>query len=152
MERISNMGNDGANIGIAYGHQHVPAITVPEQLREKYWGDIRTIFHAHGVIVKRIFMRAGTQSSLEFHCKKWEHYYIESGKLSIGMRIRRAENVSIMLEAGQCVMIEPGMMHMRIAHDDTVIIETSADESDDDSHIVEDGMTYVHACTHDKEH
>jgi len=35
-------------------------------------------------------------------------------------------------------------MHMRIALEDTVIIEFSTLDDDGDSHIVEDGKTYKH--------
>jgi hypothetical protein len=38
--------------------------------------------------------------------------------------------------------IEPGLMHMRMALEDTVIIELSTTDDDSDSHIVEDGKTY----------
>ncbi len=41
-------------------------------------------------------------------------------------------------------MIYPGTMHMRIASSDTVVFEISTADSDADSHIVEDGMIYMH--------
>ena len=39
--------------------------------------------------------------------------------------------------------IPPGLMHMRIAIEDTVVIEWSNKYDDTDSNIVEDGKTYV---------
>src|ERR1700691_3495588 len=63
-------------------------------VREKYWGRIETIASGD-VAAKRIFVRKGGQSSLEYHVEKSESYYIHSGLLKVGLRIGRAENRSI---------------------------------------------------------
>lgn len=89
-------------------------------------------------------MREGTQSSMEYHVKKDEYYYILAGQLKVGVRIGRAENKSIVLNPGDVFHIPPGLMHMRIALKDTIIIEWSNKDDDSDSNIVEDGKTYVH--------
>ena len=89
-------------------------------------------------------MRAGTQSSMEYHVKKQEAYYIESGRLKVGTRIGRAKNTSLVLNKGDVFHIPVGFMHMRIALEDTVIIEFSTLDDDADSHIVEDGKIYKH--------
>ena len=88
------------------------------------------------------WMNAHTQSSLEYHVKKKESYYIESGCLKVGLRIGRGKNTSVTLNQGDVFHIPPGLMHMRIAMLDTVIIEVSTTDDDSDSHIVEDGKTY----------
>ncbi|HKM72869.1 MAG TPA: hypothetical protein VJX94_22860 [Stellaceae bacterium] len=110
---------------------------------EKYWGAIETIFSGD-VAGKRIFVSKGGQSSLEFHVEKRETYWIHAGLLKVGLRIGRAENHSIVLRPGESYDIRPGVMHMRIALEDTVIIEASTRDSDADSHLVEDGQTYRH--------
>jgi mannose-6-phosphate isomerase-like protein (cupin superfamily) len=112
-------------------------------IREKYWGRIETIL-ATEVAGKRILVRKGGQSSLEFHVEKRETYYIHSGLLKIGLRIGRAENHSIVLGPGDSYDVNPGVMHMRMALEDTVIIEASTKDSDADSYLVEDGQTYRH--------
>lgn len=112
-------------------------------IREKYWGRIETIL-ATDVAGKRILVRKGGQSSLEFHVEKRETYYIHSGLLKIGLRIGRAENHSIVLGPGDSYDVNPGVMHMRMALEDTVIIEASTKDSDADSYLVEDGQTYRH--------
>ena len=112
-------------------------------VREKYWGRIETIL-ASNVAGKRILVRKGGQSSLEFHVEKRETYYIHSGLLKIGLRIGRAENHSIILGPGDSYDVNPGVMHMRMALEDTVIIEASTRDSDSDSYLVEDGQTYRH--------
>lgn len=110
---------------------------------EKYWGKIET-FADGDVAAKRILVKQGGQSSMEFHVNKRETYYIHSGLLKIGLRVGRAENRSIVLKAGESYDIRPGFMHMRIALEDTVIIEASTRDSDSDSFLVEDGQTYKH--------
>jgi|TARA_R110000824_G_scaffold101327_3_gene240705 mannose-6-phosphate isomerase-like protein (cupin superfamily) len=127
-----------------YGRQELPPVDGVIKNIDKYWGNIKTLFENDEYTVKRIFMRKGTQSSLEYHIKKEESYYIESGKLKIGTRIGRAKNTSLVLNEGEVFHISPGFMHMRIALEDTIIIEFSTLDDDTDSHIVEDGKTYKH--------
>jgi len=129
---------------IKYGRQELPPRSKPIKEVEKYWGNMKTLFENDHYTVKRIFMKKNTQSSMEYHVKKEESYYIESGILKIGTRIGRAKNTSFLLKAGDIFHIPPGFMHMRIAVEDTVIIEFSTLDDDSDSHIVEDGKTYKH--------
>ena len=127
-----------------YGRQELPPIAKVIKDIDKYWGNIKTIFENDQYTVKRIYMRAGTQSSMEYHIHKQESYYIESGCLKVGTRIGRAKNTSLILNKGDIFHIPVGFMHMRIALEDTVIIEFSTPDDDADSHIVEDGKTYKH--------
>jgi mannose-6-phosphate isomerase-like protein (cupin superfamily) len=111
--------------------------------REKYWGTIETVV-SQDMAGKRIELRADSQSSLEFHCSKVETYYIHSGKVKVGLRIGRGENRSVIVAAGETFEVPPGLMHMRIGIEDSVIIEVSTRDDDRDSHLVEDGRTYQH--------
>jgi len=129
---------------IKYGRQTLPEVSTVIKTVNKYWGDMKTLFENDLYTVKRIFMKKGTQSSMEYHIKKRESYYIESGRLKIGTRIGRAKNTSLILEQGDVFHIPVGFMHMRIALEDTIIIEFSTLDDDGDSHIVEDGKTYKH--------
>ena len=137
MENPSIMDNDNK-----YGITEVPSVDTCKKAKTKYWGEITTLFDQDGYTVKRIWMNAHTQSSLEYHVKKKESYYIESGCLKVGLRIGRGKNTSVTLNQGDVFHIPPGLMHMRIAMLDTVIIEVSTTDDDSDSHIVEDGKTY----------
>ena len=139
MGRIDTMANE-----IKYGRQELPPILSVAKEVDKYWGNMKTLFENDQYTVKRIFMRKGTQSSMEYHIDKEESYYIESGKLKIGTRIGRAKNTSLILNENDVFNIPVGFMHMRIALEDTVIIEFSTLDNDGDSHIVEDGKTYKH--------
>ena len=139
MERIDTMDNE-----IRYGRQELPPVLSVVKEVDKYWGNMKTLFENDQYTVKRIFMKKGTQSSMEYHIDKEESYYIESGKLKIGTRIGRAKNTSLILNENDVFNIPVGFMHMRIALEDTVIIEFSTLDNDNDSHIVEDGKTYKH--------
>ena len=118
-------------------------------VREKYWGRIETIL-SEDVAAKRIFVEKGGQSSLEYHVEKSESYYIHSGLLKVGLRIGRAENHSLVMGAGESYDVRPGVMHMRMGLEDTVIIEVSTRDSDSDSYLVEDGQSYRHTDANEK--
>ena len=111
--------------------------------REKYWGTIESVV-SQEVAGKRIVLRANSQSSLEFHCCKVETYYVHSGKVKVGLRIGRGENKNVIVAPGETFEVTPGLMHMRIGIEDSVIIEVSTRDDDRDSHLVEDGRTYQH--------
>ncbi len=113
-------------------------------IRDKYWGKIESIVSEKSFAGKRMFMQSGTQSSLEYHVNKKECYYLQEGKLKVGLRVGRAENTSVILEKGDVLILYPGTMHMRICLEDCVIVEVSTKDEDSDSHLVEDGKTYVH--------
>lgn len=114
--------------------------------REKYWGSIETIVNGD-IAAKKIYIRAGTQSSLEYHVLKTEAYYVSKGKVKVGLRIGRAQNVSIDLTEGDVFQVLPGTMHMRMGIEDCEIIEISTKDFDSDSRLVEDGKSYIHIET-----
>ena len=127
-----------------YGIQNIPDVYQCADYRDKYWGWIKTCSATNDFTLKHIFMHKDSQSSLEYHVKKDENYYILSGRLKVGLRTGRAENREVILNEGNIYHIPPGLMHMRIALEDTHIIEWSNKDDDSDSHIVEDGKTYKH--------
>ena len=130
------------NKEIKYGITELPPISKTIKHVEKYWGWMTTVFETDDYSIKKIFMRKGTQGSMEFHTKKVESYYIDTGKLKLGLRIGRGQNKSLILNQGDVFHIQPGLMHMRMALEDTVIIEVSTKDDDGDSHLVFDGKTY----------
>ena len=127
-----------------YGIQKIPEVYQCTDYRDKYWGWIKTCCATNDFTLKHIFMYKDSQSSLEYHVKKDENYYILSGKLKVGLRIGRAENKEVILNEGDVYHISPGLMHMRCAIEDTHIIEWSNKDDDSDSHIVENGLLYQH--------
>ena len=127
-----------------YGIQKIAEVYQCTDYRDKYWGWIKTCCATNDFTLKHIFMYKDSQSSLEYHVKKDENYYILSGKLKVGLRIGRAENKEVILNEGDVYHISPGLMHMRFAIEDTHIIEWSNKDDDSDSHIVENGLLYQH--------
>ena len=125
-----------------YGHLEVPDVLSPIEVREKYWGKIINVCRLENCSLKIIEMNANTQSSMEFHTEKDETYYILSGKIKLGLRVGRGVNRSVILNSGDVYHVPRGLMHMRIALEDSVIIEIASNDTDADSHIVEDGKTY----------
>ena len=66
-------------------------------IREKYWWQIITLFSNNNGACKIIFMKNRSQSSMEFHIKKKENYYINYGKIDLGIRYGRAKQKIIQL-------------------------------------------------------
>jgi mannose-6-phosphate isomerase len=131
-----------ANKEKVYGRQGIPEKMQAGEILQKYWGSIQSVIATENFTLKVVIMKASTQSSMEYHVKKDEYYFIKSGLLKLGLRIGRAKNVSIILRPGDVYHIPPGLMHMRMALEDTEIIEWSNKDDDLDSNIVEDGATY----------
>ncbi len=65
------------NKEIQYGITEIPPIEKPIKSIDKYWGYMDTLFETDDYSVKKIFMKKGSQSSLEYHVKKVESYYID---------------------------------------------------------------------------
>ena len=112
--------------------------TKPFDCREMYWGNIQTMVNKD-YCGKRILVRKGKHSSLEFHCQKTEGYYIHSGNMLLHLRAGRAEDKFFELKEGSSSFMPPGLMHQRGGLEDTVIIEISTRNDDNDSFLVEDG-------------
>ena len=71
-----------------------------------------------------------------------EPTFIISGKLRLGIRYSRAKQRSLYLLKNNSFMMQPGTMHMRMAVKNTIILEMSTKDEDNDSIIVEDGLKY----------
>jgi mannose-6-phosphate isomerase-like protein (cupin superfamily) len=107
--------------------------------REKYWGTIETITN-NLYTGKRLFFRKNQHSSLHFHVKKTETYFIHSGQLLVRLRAGRGEDRFFELSSHNTLCIAPGLMHQDGGLKDTVIIEISVHDEDSDSFIVENGQ------------
>ena len=109
---------------------------------QKYWGEIITLFSNNNGAAKIIRMTAGSQSSMEFHIKKIESYYINYGLIKLGIRFGRAKQKIVNLYKNYCFLMKPGTMHMRISKIDSEIIEMSNKDCNSDSIIVQDGTAF----------
>lgn len=135
MEARNTMDNE-------YGHTNIPPVLKPLDVRDKYWGKITSVCKLENCTLKIIEMKSNTQSSLEFHTQKDETYYILSGEVKLGIRYGRGQNKSVTLKEGDVYHVPRGVMHMRMSVKDSVIVEIASNDTDADSHIVEDGKNY----------
>lgn len=115
-----------------------------QSIKNKYWGSILTLFNSKklNLAAKIIYMNKNTQSSLEYHLNKSESYFILDGKLTLGLRYGRAKQSILNLNKYNSFDMSPGIMHMRIAKLNSVIVEVSSFDDDSDSNIVEDGKKF----------
>ena len=73
----------------SYGIQKIPNVYQCTDFRKKYWGWIKTCSATEAFTLKHIFMYRGSQSSLEYHVKKDENYYIKRKKILSKRYIKR---------------------------------------------------------------
>jgi len=119
----------------------------PSQLfdtREKYWGKIQSIFSEEKMAGKIMYIDKGSCGSLEYHLNKYESYYLDKGNVAVGLRIGRAQNISVTVNEGHSFNMFPGLMHCRIGIEKCRIVEISTQDEDSDSYLVEDGNSYNH--------
>ncbi len=84
----------------------------------------------------------GSQLSYHSHLLKTEVFYSLSDKLEFcWIDPDTAERRSKMLDKGETVLINRGLMHSIIAHDDAEIIEISTQDFKNDSYRVEKSKT-----------
>jgi mannose-6-phosphate isomerase-like protein (cupin superfamily) len=105
----------------------------PETRRvEKPWGWELIWAETDRYAGKVLFVRAGESLSLQFHRRKDESWYMQSGRAKIelgdaGEAVLNEEIVS----APAFFRMAPGTVHRVAAIDDTTIIEVSTPELDD---------------------
>ena len=112
---------------------------IPIETKKTYWGGVDFVRAPTGLALKQIYMKAGTQSSMEYHVVKDEIYWLTYGTLNLKIRDGRGVNRIVTLNEGGCFFIQRGMMHQRIAVTDLCIMEACSCDSDEDTHIVFDG-------------
>ena len=94
---------------------------------EKPWGWEEIIEQNAHYVLKKLFMRAGEQCSLQYHKEKIETVFVLVGLLEI---MDCYSNV-IMFETGEYITILPPKIHKMKAHLDTVYLEASTPQLDD---------------------
>jgi mannose-6-phosphate isomerase-like protein (cupin superfamily) len=93
---------------------------VPEgqQKREKPWGYERAVAEFRGVFLKELFFRAGKTSSLHYHEKKEELFYVARGLVKVVLA-----DHEVQLGPGDTIHIHPGERHRIIPLKDTLVLE-----------------------------
>lgn len=93
---------------------------------DKPWGYEIWWAHTDRYVGKLIFVKAGNALSLQYHEKKSESMYCQSGtaELTLNGEVRR-------FEPGEAVDIPVGMRHRLVAITDVTVFEVSTPEVED---------------------
>ncbi len=89
-----------------------------EAKREKPWGYERPIGEFRGIFLKELFIRKGSKSSLHYHERKDELFYLVRGKIIV-----LVEGKEIQMTPGDSLRISPGQHHRIIPKEDSLILE-----------------------------
>ncbi|NSW83161.1 MAG: cupin [Syntrophothermus sp.] len=98
---------------------------------EKPWGSELWVADCGDYALKIITFKKGCRSSLQYHVKKHEHIYIDSGR--VRMELEGDDGSLVIQELGPGEVVEnwPGRKHRVEALEDTRLIEVSTPELDD---------------------
>jgi len=105
---------------------------------EKPWGSELWIAVNDNYALKKIFLKKGQRTSLQFHQFKTEHVYILEGKLLIEEDDKDSNLVATTYQAGEIAYSPPLAKHRLTALEDTSIIEVSTPFLDDVIRIEDD--------------
>jgi mannose-6-phosphate isomerase len=98
---------------------------------EKPWGRELWIAHTDRYALKIIEFKKGSRSSLQYHVKKHEHIYVDSGALMVELENEQGEIETVTLNPGDIIENQPGRKHRVTALEDVRLIEVSTPELDD---------------------
>lgn len=102
----------------------------PIKLVEKPWGKELWVAHTDKYALKIIEFKQGSRSSLQYHNKKAEHIFVETGLLKAEEEIN-GEMVVTVYGPGSVIENPPLKKHRIEALEDVRLIEVSTPELDD---------------------
>ncbi len=105
---------------------------------ENPWGWELWLEHNDRYCYKRIFIKAGTRTSFQYHKKKLETNFIISGKAEVWLENDEGEIEKTMMTAGDYFTVSPPKKHRVIALTDVILQECSTPEVDDVIRIQDD--------------
>jgi mannose-6-phosphate isomerase len=96
-----------------------------QDMGARLWGTEEILaVSSQNIMMKKLFIKAGSKGGLQYHRKRIEAGYIVSGKMVI--RIGKENNIEERtLNAGDHFIFEQGVVHQEEALEDTIIIECS---------------------------
>ncbi len=97
---------------------------------DKPWGYELRFVRTDRYAGKLLFIKAGSQLSLQYHEKKDEAFYVQSGRLDLVVG-RGSEQEVVPMGPGDSQRITPGTVHRFRAVTDTLIFEVSTPELED---------------------
>lgn len=113
------------------------------KITKKPWGNEECWAHTKNYVGKILRIKKGHRLSLQLHVKKQESIIVISGVLSLIL-----DNTKYTLIEGECVDIEPGIIHRMEANvGDVVLMEVSTPEINDIVRIEDDYNRLEHITT-----
>ena len=117
-------------------------VIAPEDVKvvAKPWGEEIWLAHTDRYAGKVLVLRKGHRLSLQYHKRKHEVQYVESGciKYTLGRYDRPGEFRELEAVAGTVVVLPPGAVHRMEALEDSRFFEVSTPELDDVVRIEDD--------------
>jgi mannose-6-phosphate isomerase len=110
------------------GHEQLRA--TPSRV-EKPWGYELRYAVTERYCGKILFVRAGEALSLQYHERKDESWYVQSGRAQLEVGARGAERSTVEIGPGDAFHFVPGTVHRLTALEDAVILEVSTPELED---------------------
>jgi len=103
------------------------------QVVAKPWGEERWLAYTDRYAGKLLILKSGHRLSLQYHERKHEIQYVESGRVryTLGSVDRPGEYREITAEAGTVFVLPPGAVHRLEALADSRIFEVSTPDLDD---------------------
>jgi mannose-6-phosphate isomerase len=87
---------------------------------------------------KLLFVRAGQSLSLQYHERKDESWYVESGRAELELGPVGGKLDTTEIGAGDCFHFVPDTVHRLRALEDTLILEVSTPDLDDVVRLADD--------------
>ena len=104
---------------------------------DKPWGYELRFVRTDRYAGKVLFIKAGSQLSLQYHEKKDEAFFVQSGSLELVLG-RGGEQTVVRMGPGDSRHITPGTVHRFRALTDTLLFEVSTPELEDVVRIEDD--------------
>lgn len=98
---------------------------------DKPWGREIWVAHTERYAFKIIEVKQGTRTSLQYHQRKHEHLYLDTGRLQVEWENEAGVMEVLTLTPGQVLENKPGRKHRVTALEDARILEVSTPELDD---------------------
>ena len=98
---------------------------------EKPWGREVWIAVTDKYALKILEIRKGARTSLQYHVRKHEHFYVDSGVLRMEWEEEGGKMITRTLKPGEVVEVKPNRRHRATAVEDVRLIEVSTPELDD---------------------
>jgi mannose-6-phosphate isomerase len=110
-------------------------ITKPEDVKvvPKPWGEERWLAHTDRYAGKILILKKGHRLSLQYHERKHEVQYVDSGKIkyTLGSVDEPGQFEEVVVGPGTTVLLPPGTIHRMEALEDSRFFEVSTPELED---------------------